>query len=209
MSARRLPTFMAALVGALTLAAGAALPGRADTVTPATDAKPRPPPAVRRELDRAQELLLVQLASLPQDSGVLVLRDPERVVLRIPARVMFDFDSAVLKQDPAAAAALAASRQLLRKHPRLQAQIVVYTDSIGGASANQSLSEQRAQAVYGALTAAGIAPGRLSQLGAGANAAVASDTTPQGRIENRRVEIGFWRAGSPGAEIKPVPATAP
>jgi outer membrane protein OmpA-like peptidoglycan-associated protein len=209
MSARRLPTFMAALVGAFTLAAMAALPGRADTVTPGTDATPRPPPAVRRELDRAQELLLVQLASLPQDSGVLVLRDPERVVLRIPARVMFDFDSAVLKQDPAAAAALAASRQLLRKHPRLQAQIVVYTDSIGGASANQSLSEQRAQAVYAALTAAGIAPGRLSQYGAGATAAVASDATPQGRIENRRVEIGFWRAGSGAAEIKPVPAAAP
>src|ERR1700689_339241 len=129
MSARRLPTIMAGLVGALTLAGTPGVPGRADTPTPAPDATPRPPPAVRRELDRAQELLLVQLASLPQDSGVLVLRDPERVVLRIPARVMFDFDSAVLKQAPAAAAAaaLAASRQLLRKHPRLQAQIVVYT----------------------------------------------------------------------------------
>ena len=209
MSARRLPTFMAALVGALALMVMAALPGRADAVTPGTDATPRPPPAVRRELDRAQELLLVQLASLPQDSGVLVLRDPERVVLRIPARVMFDLDSAVLRQDPAAAAALAASKQLLRKHPRLQAQIVVYTDSIGGASANQSLSDQRAQAVYTALTGAGVAPGRLSQLGAGATAAVASDATPQGRIENRRVEIGFWRAGSGAAEIKPAPAGAP
>jgi outer membrane protein OmpA-like peptidoglycan-associated protein len=211
MSARPLPTFVAALVGALALMVMAASPGRADAVTPGTDATPRPPAAVRRELDRAQELLLVQLASLPQDSGVLVLRDPERVVLRIPARVMFDFDSAVLKQDPAAAAAaaLAASRQLLRKHPRLQAQIVVYTDSIGGASANQSLSDQRAQAVYTALTGAGVAPGRLSQLGAGATAAVASDATPQGRIENRRVEIGFWRAGSGAAEIKPAPAAAP
>jgi outer membrane protein OmpA-like peptidoglycan-associated protein len=106
-------------------------------------------------------------------------------------------------------AALAATKQLLRKHPRLQAQIVVYTDSIGGASSNQSLSEQRAQAVYAALTAAGIAPGRLSQHGAGATAAVASDATPQGRIENRRVEIEFWRAGSPDGELKPGPAATP
>ena len=209
MSARRLPTLVVPLVGALLLVAMATAPGRADTVAPGADATPRPPPAVRRELDRAQDLLLVQLASLPQDSGVLILRDPERVVLRIPARLMFEFDSAALKEDPAAAAALAASRQLLRKHPRLQAQIVVYTDSIGGASANQSLSEQRAQSVYAALTAAGIAPGRLSQHGAGATAAVASDATPQGRIENRRVEIAFWRAGSPAAEVRSVPAAAP
>jgi outer membrane protein OmpA-like peptidoglycan-associated protein len=204
MSARRLPTLIAALVGAL--AAMAPPPGRAETAATGKDAVP---PAVRRELNRAQDLLVVQLASLPQDSGVLVLRDPERVVLRIPARLLFEFDSAVLKEEPAAAAALAASKQLLRKHPRLQAQIVVYTDSIGGASANQSLSEQRAQSVYDALTAAGVAPRRLSQHGGGATAAVASDATPQGRIENRRVEIEFWRSGSAASELKPGPAATP
>ena len=51
----------------------------------------------------------MQLARLPDDSGVLVLREPARVILRIPARVLFEFDSAALKHDPAAAAALAAS----------------------------------------------------------------------------------------------------
>ena len=116
-----------------------------------------PPPAVRRELDRDQTLLLVQLARLPDDSGVLVLRDPERVILRIPTRLLFEFDSAALKRDPAAAAALAASVQLLKKRRRLQAQVVAYTDSIGAASANQSLSDERAQAICDALGAAGIA----------------------------------------------------
>lgn len=205
MSVCRLPTLIAALVGAL--AAMTAAPGHA--ATPAAGMDAGPPPAVRRELNRAQDLLVVQLASLPQDSGVLILRDPERVVLRIPASLLFEFDNAVLKQEPAAVAALAATKQLLRKHPRLQAQIVVYTDSIGGASSNQSLSEQRAQALYAALTAAGIAPGRLSQHGAGATAAVASDATPAGRIENRRVEIEFWRAGSPAGELRPGPAATP
>ena len=177
----------------------AALPGRADTVTPGTDATPRPPPAVRRELDRAQELLLVQLARLPDDSGVLVLREPERVILRIPARLLFEFDSADLKRDPAATAALAASVQLLKKRRRLRAQVVAYTDSIGGASANQSRSDQRAQAISDALSAAGIAANRLQQRGAGATDAVASNQTPQGRMENRRIEI----------EFRPEPATAP
>jgi len=207
MSGRRLPALMAALLAALALAPLAAPLSRADAAATGVDAPP--PPAVRRELDRAQELLLVRLASLPEDSGVLILRDPERVMLRIPARLLFEFDSANLKEDPAAAAVLAASLQLLKKRRRLQAQILVYTDSIGGATANQSLSEQRAQAVYAALTAAGIAPNRLQHHGAGATTAVASNETPQGRIENRRVEIEFRRAGSAAGELKPAPAAAP
>src|SRR6202158_3139907 len=206
MSGRRLPALMAALLAALALAPVAAPLSRADAAATGVDA---PPPAVRRELDRAQELLLVRLASLPEDSGVLILRDPERVMLRIPARLLFEFDSANLKEDPAAAATLAASLQLLKKRRQLRAQILVYTDSIGGATANQSLSEQRAQAVYAALTAAGIAPSRLQHHGGGAATAVASNETPQGRIENRRVEIEFRRAGSGAAELKPAPAAAP
>jgi outer membrane protein OmpA-like peptidoglycan-associated protein len=167
-----------------------------------------PTSAERRELDRAEDLLLVQLSNLPADSGVLVLRDAQRVILRIPTRLMFEFDNAVLKKQPAAAAALAASIELLRKRSRLHAEIVVYTDSIGGPSANRDLSEQRAQSVYAELTAAGIAPIRLQHRGAGATVAVASNETPQGRIENRRVEIEFRRAASAG-ELRLAPAAVP
>jgi len=75
---------------------------------------------------------------------------------------------------------------------------VVYTDSLGGTGINQSLSEQRAQALYAALTAAGIARARLQPHAAGAAAPVTSNDTPAGRIENRRVEIEFRRAGRAG-----------
>jgi outer membrane protein OmpA-like peptidoglycan-associated protein len=190
---------MNAWLVALTLAALAVLgmPASAADSAPATEAAP--PPAVRRELDRDQALLLVQLARLPDDSGVLVLRDPESVILRIPARLLFDFDSAALKHDPVASAALTAGVQLLKKRRRLRAQVVAYTDSIGGADVNQSLSDQRAQAVGDALGAAGIATNRLQQHGAGATEAVASNQTPQGRFENRRIEI----------EFRPEPAAKP
>jgi outer membrane protein OmpA-like peptidoglycan-associated protein len=200
MSGRWMPAPMSAWLLALALAVVLAMPAsRAGGAAPSEAAPPPPPPALRRELDRDQALLLVQLARLPDDSGVLVLREPERVILRIPARLLFQFDSAALKRDPAALAALAASVQLLKKRRRLQAEVVAYTDSIGGASANQNLSEQRAQAIYDALAAAGIAAARLQQQGAGATDAVASNQTPQGRVENRRIEI----------EFKPGPATAP
>jgi outer membrane protein OmpA-like peptidoglycan-associated protein len=164
---------------------------RAASATTGTDAAR--PSALSRELDHAQALLLVRLASLPGDSGVLLLRDGERLLLRIPATLLFEFDSATLKQDRAAVAPLAATVQLLRKYRQLQAEIVVYTDSLGGVSANQILSDQRAQAVYAALTAAGITARRLKQHGAGAATMVAGNDTPAGRIENRRVEIEFGR----------------
>jgi outer membrane protein OmpA-like peptidoglycan-associated protein len=180
MSGRRLAAGLAAGLGALALAAlaatGAELPRSA---------------ALSRALDRAQALLRVRLATLPQDSGVLILRDREQLTLRIPARLLFVYDSPGLQRNPAAAAPLAATVQLLRKYRALQAQIVVYTDSIGGVSANQSLSDQRAQTVYAALTAAGIGRERLRQHGAGTATMVASNETPQGRIENRRLEIEF------------------
>jgi outer membrane protein OmpA-like peptidoglycan-associated protein len=147
--------------------------------------------AASRELDRARTQLLERLATLPEGSGVLILRDAEVLTLRIPARLLFAYDGALLKQEPVAVAPLAAAEQLLRKHRALQAQIVVYSDSIGGVSANQSQSDQRAQAIYDAIKAAGIAPKRLQQHGAGAATMVASNQTPAGRIENRRVEIEF------------------
>jgi outer membrane protein OmpA-like peptidoglycan-associated protein len=194
--------WLAVLAGLAVLPVGllAASQARADSAADSAAAGvDQPPAAVRRELQRVQALLQVRLAGLPDDSGVLVLRDPERVIVRIPARLLFEFDSAVLKHDPVAAAALTASVQLLKKRRRLQAQVVAYSDSIGGASANRSLTEQRAQAVYDALTAAGIADTRLQQRGGGATDAVASNQTPQGRIENRRIEI----------EFRPEPAAAP
>jgi outer membrane protein OmpA-like peptidoglycan-associated protein len=196
MSGRRIPALMSACLAGLV---PALLAGPASSADSAADGQAAPPPAVRRELDRDQALLLVQLARLPDDSGVLVLREPERVILRIPARLLFEFDSADLKRDPAATTALAASVQLLKKRRRLRAQVVAYTDSIGGANANQSLSDQRAQAICDALGAGGIAAYRLQQRGAGATDAVASNQTPQGRVENRRIEI----------EFRPAPAAKP
>src|ERR1700676_4548601 len=175
MSGRRMPALLAAGLAA----AVSALSGHAAITAGVPGADAPRPSALSRELDRAQALLQLRLASLPQDSAVRVVRDHEHLTLRIPARLLFAFDSPSLKQDPAAPVPLAASVQLLKKYRRLQAQIVAYTDSIGEVSANQSLSEQRAQAVYAALSAARIAPGRLQQHGAGAATMVAGNDTPQ------------------------------
>ena len=66
-----------------------------------------------------------------------------------------------------------------------------YTDSVGSATANQKLSEKRAQTVMQYLVNAGVAASRLTAKGLGEKDPIASNKTAEGRAENRRIE--FYR----------------
>jgi outer membrane protein OmpA-like peptidoglycan-associated protein len=151
--------------------------------------------AQRRELDRAESLLHEWLTDLPPNSGVAVLRDEGHVTLRFSTSWVFEPDATALKSDARSALPLSVAVRLLKRRKLLSAQISVYTDSLGSESANQSFSAARAKALCGSLTAQGIAVPRLQQHGEGAYEALSSNGTPEGRIENRRVEISFTRAG--------------
>ena len=56
-------------------------------------------------------------------------------------------------------------------------------------SANQALSEKRAQAVVEWLTSHGVAPGRLTAKGFGQAQPIADNSTEEGKVKNRRVEL--------------------
>ncbi|MGH8257431.1 MAG: OmpA family protein [Steroidobacteraceae bacterium] len=201
-------------------AAAVAPAAAAAAAVPAAGARV-PPRALARELTRAQMLLHRRLMRLPSDSGVQVIRGSHSLVLRVPTRLLFAPDSTVLRRgDASAAAALTAATQLLKRRRRLVAQIDVYTDNIGGASLNRSFSQQRADAVVAALSAAGIRTARLQAHGDGLQGALDGNDTPEGRSENRRLEIVFERAfdaaadtaaarAAPVPPLRPVPATAP
>lgn len=51
------------------------------------------------------------------------------------------------------------------------------------------LSQERAQAVVNYLVAAGVSPSRLQAIGEGESNPIASNATPEGQAQNRRVEI--------------------
>lgn len=70
---------------------------------------------------------------------------PDPVLLRLPADVLFDFDSAVLK--PEASTLLSQAVGLIAKNTSADIQIDGYSDSFGKPDYNQTLSQQRAQAV--------------------------------------------------------------
>lgn len=90
---------------------------------------------------------------------------------------------------PTAQATLDRLAQFLRKHPDRSVAIEGFTDSEGPQSANERLSERRAQAVKFALVQKGIEPSRIEARGYGASFPVASNETEGGRSLNRRVEI--------------------
>lgn len=79
---------------------------------------------------------------------------------------------------------------MLKDHADLSLTIEGHTDNTGAPEANQSLSEKRAAAVKAYLVSTfGIADSRLEAKGFGASKPAASNDTPEGRQQNRRVEL--------------------
>jgi OmpA-OmpF porin, OOP family len=68
---------------------------------------------------------------------------------------------------------------------------------VGSAENNQRLSEERAQAVRTFLVSQGVAQSRLVAVGRGEEQPVASNETPEGRANNRRVELVIGAPGAP------------
>ena len=79
---------------------------------------------------------------------------------------------------------------MLSGHPDLRLTIEGHTDNVGDAGANQELSQRRAVAVREYLVATYDIEGtRLSAKGLGQTKPAASNTTAEGRQQNRRVEL--------------------
>ncbi len=75
------------------------------------------------------------------------------------------------------------------KHPDVTIDVDGYCDIIGGMAYNQRLSERRANSVARYLEGKGIAANRLVTHGYGKTHFVATNSTAEGRAQNRRVEL--------------------
>ncbi len=70
-------------------------------------------------------------------------------------------------------------------------EIQGYTDSTGDESYNKDLSQYRAESIRDYLIRRGIKPERLITNGYGEQFPIASNSTREGRIKNRRVEFAL------------------
>ncbi len=78
---------------------------------------------------------------------------------------------------------------MLKEYEKTIIEIMGHTDSTGSEASNQKLSERRAASVGNYLAAQGIDSRRVVPQGFGARSPIASNTTAEGRQQNRRVEL--------------------
>jgi general secretion pathway protein A len=77
----------------------------------------------------------------------------------------------------------------LKRHPNMAVAIRGYTDAVGSATYNLSVAQFRANSIKSYLAGKGVNPNLLQAMGLGAKDPIASNDTPEGRQQNRRVEI--------------------
>jgi outer membrane protein OmpA-like peptidoglycan-associated protein len=130
-----------------------------------------------------------ELASARQELNDLQAKQTDRGMVMTLSDVLFDTGKATLKAG--AARDLDRLAQALKDNQSTRVKIEGYTDSVGSDSYNQELSERRARAVADALQSRGVPADRYQIEGLGKEFPVATNDTPAGRQQNRRVEIVF------------------
>lgn len=121
--------------------------------------------------------------------GVTVRGNSDYQVYGVDEKVLFDTDKATVK--PSAADALKQiTASINQRYAGKDVRILGFADSRGDKSYNRDLSKQRADAVKNYLITTNKMPAdRISTEAFGEEQPVASNATPAGRQENRRVEI--------------------
>jgi outer membrane protein OmpA-like peptidoglycan-associated protein len=139
--------------------------------------------AVGNYQDKQEAKLRQQMAG----TGVDVVRKGDNITLDMPGGVTFATDSAQI--NPAFNPVLDKVSLTLKEFDQTVIQVAGHTDSTGSHAYNMQLSQRRADSVKAYLTQRGVPPQRLHTVGAGPDHPVADNSTPDGRAQNRRVEI--------------------
>jgi OmpA-OmpF porin, OOP family len=134
-----------------------------------------------------------ELAKLQKDLAELQAKQTDRGLVLTLRDVLFETGKAQLL--PGAMRTIEKVSEFLLRNPQRNVLIEGHTDSVGGDDYNQKLSEQRAGSVRSALIDYEVPPGRITAKGYGKRFPVASNDTPSGRQQNRRVEIVILNEG--------------
>ncbi len=159
---------------------------------------------LRQQAEKEKQELRARL--LQQLNSVLATRDSARGLIANMSDVLFRSGSVELL--PAARERLAKVSGIVLAYPSLHVSIEGHTDSVGTDEYNQDLSERRAQSVRDYFVHGGIPAGSVDARGFGKAEPVASNETPEGRQQNRRVELVLsGDAIGNGAEVTPAAYT--
>jgi outer membrane protein OmpA-like peptidoglycan-associated protein len=140
---------------------------------------------LRQQAEKEKQELRSRL--LQQLNSILATRDSARGLIASMSDVLFKTGSFELL--PGARERLAKISGIVLAYPSLHLQVEGHTDSVGSDDYNQQLSEKRAGAVRDYLVQQGISADAIEAHGLGKTEPVASNETPEGRQQNRRVEM--------------------
>jgi len=116
-----------------------------------------------------------------------VKQEPRGMVITLSGSVLFASNKDALL--PAAQERLGQVADALKTQDDHKIVVEGHTDSQGSAASNQSLSERRAQSVVSFLVSRGVPTDQIRAQGVGPTRPIADNTSPEGRANNRRVEI--------------------
>lgn len=151
--------------------------------------------SLRREAEEANRRLnqaLAQLRSLVAE--ITNLQETQRGLVISLSDILFDVGRSTLKAGSQASISRIAA--VLTQYPQHQILVEGHTDHTGSDDFNLGLSRDRAHSVRAALIAGGVDASKISADGYGESRPVASNDTPAGRQQNRRVEIVIVGAGT-------------
>lgn len=132
----------------------------------------------------------VQEAKLRQKmagTGVSVTRVGDNITLNMPGNITFETASSNLNGD--FFRVLDGVSEVTKEFEKTLIEVAGHTDSRGSNDYNQRLSEQRADAVARYLESQGVMPLRIITVGLGEDMPVANNSTSEGQLLNRRVEL--------------------
>jgi outer membrane protein OmpA-like peptidoglycan-associated protein len=124
---------------------------------------------------------------LQQLNQILATRDTARGLIANMSDVLFRSGSYELL--PGARERLAKVSGIILAYPSLHIAVEGHTDSVGSDEYNQILSEHRAESVRDYLVQQGVSASSIVARGFGKTEPIASNDTPEGRQQNRRVEL--------------------
>ncbi len=139
--------------------------------------------AVGNYMDRQEAKLRAQL----QGTGVSVTRSGDNIILNMPGNVTFQTNSADI--NAGFYQVLNSVALVLKEFDKTVVDVAGHADSTGDEAKNLELSQRRASSVSSYLGAQGVSSQRLITVGYGETRPIASNDTPEGRTQNRRVEI--------------------
>lgn len=114
-------------------------------------------------------------------------RTEEGLITKLKSDITFATGKATLK--PEAKTNLAQMSAIMKKYPENVLTVKGFTDNTGTSAVNEKLSTERAEAVKRELASNGLPESVIGTMGLGPAYPLATNDSPVGRAQNRRVEI--------------------